>query len=161
MPGASVAVGVFITPSVSIRTEGSFQTDDVSNDSLGMFGLASLESMSITDVIVAAGWHQGGTRRTTITYLAGMVFRRQHEDMSLTYSFPGLSRVLDPRLLPPGSMQTTDIEFGSTLYSAGVAAGVDVGFNLSEHFAIVPQFRLVAANHDLSLRPAVAMRWRP
>jgi hypothetical protein len=164
MPGVSGAIGVFITPSISLRAEGSFQTDETRNDdTTALFGLESRESTSITDVIVAAGWHQGGSRRLTITYLAGMVFRRQHQDTELTYSFPGLSRVLDPRTFVglPLTIAPGEFEFGSTTYSAGVAAGIDVGLRLSEHFAVVPQFRLIAANSAWSVRPAVAVRWQP
>jgi hypothetical protein len=162
MPGASAAIGVFITPSISLRAEGSFQTDEIrSDETISRLGLETRESNTITDVIVAAGWHQGGTRRTTITYLAGMVFRRQHQDTAMTYSFPGASRVLDPRMLTPNPFGTTEIEYSSTLYSAGVAAGVDVGIKVSEHVAVVPQFRLIAANYAWSVRPAVALRWQP
>jgi hypothetical protein len=123
--------------------------------------------LSTTDIFVAAGWHQGGARRTTITYLGGMVFRRQREDATLRYILA--APTLPPTIGPPpvfgrpvlGPITLFDEEFGSTSYGAGVMAGVDVAINLSTHFAVVPQVRMVAANHALSVRPGVAMRWRP
>jgi len=158
-PGASVAVGVFVTPSVSLRLEGSFQGEHVtSTDSSPLTLLAPTEirrAAATTDLFVSAGWHQGGSRRVTIAYLAGMVFRRQQEDTTLLYR----SLFVRPTQAPfPLEFEET---FGSTTYSAGVMAGLDVAWNLSQHFAIVPQVRLVAANHAWSVRPGVALRWRP
>jgi hypothetical protein len=111
---------------------------------------------------VAAGWHQGESRRASITYIAGMVFRRQRNETRLEYTY-------SPRVVPPVSSQPPipggplqfDDEFSATSYSAGVMAGVDVAINLSAQFAVVPQLRMVAAGNALSLRPAVVMRWRP
>ncbi|HEX6162439.1 MAG TPA: hypothetical protein VFZ31_03670, partial [Vicinamibacterales bacterium] len=115
-----------------------------------------------TDIFVAAGWHQGGTRRTTINYLAGMVFRRHREEFTFGYQFS--PRALPPQIglgqiIPaPGSFEDG---FDATSYSAGMMAGVDVAIRLSEHLAVVPQVRLVAANRSLSARPGVALRWHP
>jgi hypothetical protein len=149
-PGASASIGVFVTPSISLRVEGSFQGERVTTTEstpLTLFTPAgSRRSVTTADIFVAAGWHQGESRKVALTYLAGMVFRRQREETTLT---------------PATLRQADEVSFGSTLYDAGIMAGVDVTFQLSSRTAIVPQLRLVTANNDLSIRPAVAMRWRP
>lgn len=158
-PGASVAVGVFVTPSLSLRLEGSFQGEHVTTTDTSPLTLSAptetRRAAATTDLFVSAGWHQGGSRRVTIVYLAGMVFRRQHEDTTLIYR-----SVFTRPPQPPVPMEFEET-FGSTTYSAGVVAGLDVAWNLSQHFAIVPQVRMVAASHAWSVRPAVVMRWRP
>ena len=167
-PGAAAAIGVFITPSVSLRVEGSFQGEHVTETGTGDLGPSIIfedrQASSTTDIFVAAGWHQGESRRTTITYLGGMVFRRQREEATLRYMIdvPSLPTQIGLGGRPvSGPLTLFDEEFGATSYSAGVMAGVDVAINLSSHFAVVPQVRMVAANHALSVRPAVSMRWRP
>lgn len=164
-PGVSVALGVFVTPSVSLRVEGSFQGAHVTTTEADQLTLAipavSRHTASSTDVLVSAGWHQGGSRKVTITYLAGMVFRRQRDESTLTFNYASLIPTIIGRPTPPGIPQTFEASFGSTMYSAGVMAGLDVGFNLSQHVALVPQLRMVAANHEWGVRPALAVRWRP
>ena len=161
-PGASVAVGVFVTPSVSLRLEGSFQGEHVTTTEttprlLGM-PAETRHAAATTDFFVSAGWHQGESRRVTITYLGGMVFRRQREETTATFR-SAFTQIVNGRLteIPLTDEQT----FSSTVYRAGVMAGLDVAINLSQRLAIVPQVRMVTANHDLSVRPAVVMRWRP
>jgi len=165
-PGASAAVGVFITPSVSLRLEGSFQGEHVATSETGDVGqllsIVDRQATTVTDLFVAAGWHQGGARRTTITYLAGMVFRRQREEATFAYRYS--PRILAPQIGLGQSLVgplTYEDHFSATSYGAGVMAGVDVSISLSTHFAVVPQVRMVAASHALSVRPAVSMRWRP
>ena len=106
---------------------------------------------------MSAGWHQGESRRVTITYLGGMVFRRQRDETATFRS--AFTQIVNGQLteIPLTDEQT----FSSTVYRAGVMAGLDVAINLSQRLAIVPQLRMVTANHDLSVRPAVVMRWRP
>jgi hypothetical protein len=166
-PGASAALGVFITPSISLRVEGSYQgehgTETGPGDPSQLIRIEDRQSVSTTDVFVAAGWHQGESRRTTITYLGGMVFRRQRDEAILRY------RIADG-VLPPviglggavaGSLGLPDESLSTTSYGAGIMAGLDVAINFSKHLAMVPQIRMVAANHTLSVRPAIAMRWHP
>ena len=163
-PGAAAALGVFITPSVSLRVEGSHQGEHtITNTSevAPVLSIVDRQSVSATDLFVAAGWHQGESRRASITYLAGMVFRRQHDEASVEYNF-------SPRMLPPTIGQPSfpsgfpsNAEFGATTYHAGIMAGVDVAITFSTHFALVPQLRMVAAANALSVRPAVSVRWQP
>jgi hypothetical protein len=167
-PGAAAALGVFITPSVSLRVEGSYQGEHVTetnfSDVRQSITFEDRQATSTTDIFVAAGWHQGESRRTTITYLGGMVFRRQREEAALRYFIgaPTLPSMIGLGGQPVfGPLTLFDEEFGSTSYSAGIMAGVDVSINLSTHFAVVPQVRMVAAGGALSVRPAVSMRWRP
>lgn len=163
-PGASVAVGVFVTPSISLRLEASFQGERATTTEstpLRLFApTESRHAVSSTDIFVSAGWHQGESRRVTITYLGGMVFRRQREETTLTFNY-SVIRTIIGLPTPTVTPQTEEQTFGFTAYSAGVMAGLDVAFNLSQRVAIVPQVRMVTANHDLSVRPAVVMRWRP
>jgi hypothetical protein len=163
--GASAALGVFITPSVSLRIEGSYQGEQVTQTDTEyvsqFFTIEDRHSTSTTDIFVAAGWHQGESR-ATMTYLAGMVFRRQNNATSLRYA---VSSRLPPMMGLGQTVAGTDSilqdGFETTNYAAGVMTGVDVTIRLSEHLAVVPQVRLVAANRALSLRPAVSMRWQP
>ena len=163
-PGASLALGVFVTPSVSLRLEGSFQGDRVTTTEVApqtLFTPAETRrAVAITDLFVSAGWHQGESRKVGVTYLAGMVFRRQREEMTLPIWYVAIPSVGG---LPtqPATRVVDQETFASTLYSAGVMAGLDVAVHLSPRVAIVPQLRIITANHDFSVRPAVAMRWRP
>ena len=90
-----------------------------------------------------------------------MVFRRQRDESTLTFNYASLIPTIIGRPTPPAIPQTFEASFGSTMYSTGVMAGLDVAFNLSQHVALVPQIRMVAANHEWGVRPAVAARWRP
>jgi hypothetical protein len=159
-PGGSVAVGVFVTPSVSLRLEGSFQGQ---RDSTTEYG-ASISTSSVTrretahDYIVSAGWHQGQADRISITYLAGLVFRRYHSNTTQRI------QVLNPGVSFQSGIPTRatgEVPFVFTSYGAGVMAGVDVTFPLSRGFAVVPQFRMVAADNEWNLRPGVSLQWRP
>ena len=167
-PGGLVALGVFITPSVSLRVEGSFQGEHVTETDHGdlspLITIEDRQASSMTDVFVAAGWHQGDARRTTITYLGGMVFRRQRDEAVLRYTLSDRVPPLPPQLGLGGAvigLSLPNFELDSTTYTTGVMAGVDVTINLSQRLAVVPQVRMVAANRTWSLRPGVAMRWRP
>jgi hypothetical protein len=160
VPGVSAAIGVFVTPSVSVRLEGSFQQDHVFTTETTLLTLftpnASRQAITNTDILVSAAWHQGESRRVSVAYLAGMVFRRQHHDTTLTFQYS---------ILPPSGGRPFTVSdeqhFESTMYDVGIAAGVDVPINISRSVALVPQFRLVAANHEWHVRPAVTLRWRP
>ena len=160
VPGVSAAVGVFLTPSISLRLEGSFQQEHVFTTEAWPLRLsmpsATRQEVSTSDVLIAAGWHQGESQRVTMTYLAGMVFRRQHDAATLTFQYS----VLPATGGRPFTL-TDEQHFESTLYTAGIVAGVDAAINLSQSIAIVPQFRMVAANRDWNLRPALTLRWRP
>lgn len=154
---------MFLSPSISVRLEGSFQGEHVttSESTTGGLVLSSSQATSVTDVIVGAGWHQGGERRTTITYVAGMVFRRRQDEATVaqTVNFPGLPPLigLDGRPVITVNEQT----LSRTSYGAGVMAGVDVTIAISTHFAIVPEVRMIAADGDWNIRPGVALRWKP
>ena len=166
-PGASAAVGVFITPSASLRLEGSFQGERVTTTEIGtpVLSVANRQATTISDISIAAGWHQGGARRTTITYLAGMVFRRQHETASFmsTYSPRILPAPVGQPVFGPTAMIPIAFneEFGATSYSAGIMAGLDITVKFSARLAVVPQLRMIAANSAWSLRPGIAVQWRP
>jgi hypothetical protein len=164
-PGASAAVGVFVAPSVSLRLEGSFHGDYVTTlESNGFLSsLTARQTETVTDFTVAAGWHQGESRRTTIGYLGGIVFRRQRDETVLA------SELLTRNTISPtGSSFTTlpggfalEQTFESTSYSTGVIVGVDVAIKVTSHLAVVPQVRMVAFDQDWRIRPVVTMRWRP
>ena len=163
-PGASLALGVFVTPSVSLRLEGSFQGDRVTTTEVTPRTLftpvATRRAVGIMDMFVSAAWHQGESRKVALTYLAGMVFRRQREDLTMPIWYIAIPSV--GGLPAPSGASVLDEEiFTSTLYSAGVMAGLDVAVSVSPRVAIVPQLRIITANHDFSVRPAIAMRWRP
>ena len=165
-PGASIGFGVFVTPSISLRLEGSFQGDRITtietNPQTLFTPLSTRQAVAVTDLFVSAGWHQGESRRVALTYLAGMVFRRQREEMTLASWYVGIPSVGGlPVSGQPGVRMADEETFGSTLYSGGIMAGIDAAIRLSQRVAIVPQLRIVTANHDFSVRPAVAMRWRP
>lgn len=163
-PGGSIAAGVFLTPSISLRVEASFQGTRVSTAESGSpFDSISVETRresSVTDYVVAAGWHQGGTRRITIAYLAGVAFQRQREDYAYTITYQGLFRSPDGRVLNTMPI-LFDESIGTVVFNTGVMAGVDVPIQLSGRLAIVPQVRFVAVSHQWHLRPGVALRWNP
>ena len=57
---------------------------------------------------------------------------------------------------------TTEEEtYEVTIYDRGVVVGIDAAVDISRHFAVVPQLRMVAAYGSWNVRPAVALRWRP
>jgi hypothetical protein len=164
-PGVSVAGGFFAAPSISLRVEGSFQGKHVTTretEGLQPTTATTQEESSVTDLMVAVGWHQGESRTAGITLLAGMVLRHRHDDTLMQINYPAF--VVRTGTGPDVTFTeptTVEQQFDSTAYSAGVMAGLDIPVKLSDHLAIVPQVRVVAANHDVSLRPAVSLRWRP
>lgn len=166
-PGGIAAVGVLLSAKVSLRLETAFVGDYVttiaSQSSSFLQSVEGQDTLSATDFTVAAGWHQGGLRRTTIAYLGGVVFRRARHETLLTTTYRSLNTIS-----PTGSTFTTlpfaggyDQRFASTSYTTGVTAGVDVAIEVASHVAVVPQVRFVAFDQDWSLRPAVVLRWRP
>ena len=166
-PGGTATVGVFLSPSISLRLEGSFQGEYVTTleSTSGGFltSTDARQAASVTDITIAAGWHQGEARRLTIAYLGGVVFRRQHDETELATTYRTRSTIS-----PSGgsltffpSSDTFEQTFESTSYRTGVMAGVDVAIKVSNHFAIVPEVRMVAFDQDWNIRPVVAMRWHP
>ena len=163
-PGGAFALGVFVTPSVSLRVETSFHGQHVSSDetSSASEGTSVLQRRlsSATDFSVAAGWHQG-TGRTTISYLAGIVFRREKDESFARFTYPSVVvRSVGGRFVQVVETETTEGSYNATVYDRGVMAGIDVTVNLSDHFAIVPQVRLVGASYSWNVRPGIMMRWR-
>ena len=164
-PGGSLAVGVFLSPSVSLRVETSFHGKHVSSDetSSTIAGIRTFTQYtnSTTDIAIAAGWHQG-SGRTTVTYLGGVVFSRERQETFASATFPSLViRNVGGRLTQILESETHDETFNTTSYNTGVVAGLDVTVDVSSHFAIVPQLRMVGVSHAWSIRPAVVVRWRP
>ena len=164
-PGGAVAFGVFVSPSVSLRVEGSFQGNHVSTEETSSVieAASSLwrNTSSATDISVAAGWHQGNGR-TTITYLGGILFSRQKNETFTSFTYPDLIlRNVGGRLVQVVEPVTEEDSYTATVYDTGVMAGIDVTVNLSSHLAIVPQVRMVGSSYSWNVRPAVMMRWRP
>jgi hypothetical protein len=167
-PGASGAIGVFISPSVSLRVEASFHGRHVANSetSSALRFTRSLhqKTVGITDLSIAATWHQGIGRRTNIDYLGGLLFRRQTNEIYDQVTYPQLFRaeIRDGRpVLVPATTTTLEDRYQSTLYDRGIVAGIDLSIDISEQFSIVPQVRLSAAVGSWNVRPAVSLRWRP
>jgi len=164
-PGGSAAIGAFVSPAVSLRVETSFharhtRTSETSSAS-ERTSSRSEDTTGVTDISIAAAWHKDLGRRTSISYIGGIVFRRQKlEGLSrFTYQDIGLV-VRDGRLVQALVDQTNEETYESTYYDRGVLAGIDITVNLTEQFALVPQVRLVAATGSWNLRPAVSLRWR-
>jgi hypothetical protein len=164
-PGGAFALGVFVSPSVSLRVETSFQGNHVTTEetSIASESTSSLlrYTTSTTDLTAAAGWHQG-TGRTTVSYLAGIVFRRQETDTFARFTYPNVVvRTVGGRPVQVIEPVTTEENYTTTMYDTGLMAGIDVTVNVSSHLAIVPQVRLVGSSYSWSVRPGVLMRWRP
>jgi hypothetical protein len=165
-PGASAAVGVWLSQSVSLRLEGSFRSEYETTFESGspVTTIDGRQTAAVTDISIAAGWHQGGgARRVTVGYLGGVVFRRQLDETRLSTTYR-----LRNTVSPSGSSFTTlpfidtfEQTFESTSYTTGVMAGLDVAFRVSQRFAVVPQVRMVAFNQDWNVRPTIMMRWQP
>jgi hypothetical protein len=163
-PGVAAAIGVFLSSSASLRFETAFQGEHVATtESSGVLSaFDSRQATAVTDFTVAAGWHHGRSGRFSVGYLGGVVFRRQTAETSLR-SLSSFRNTISPT----GSTFTTlpfndsfEQDFESTSFTTGVMAGLDVAVNVSEHFAIVPQLRMVAFNQDWNVRPVVAVRWQ-
>lgn len=164
--GAALAVGVFVTPSVSLRVEASIQgghsRDSVTTSAAAQTRDESHQTTKNTDVIVAAAWHHGASRTVSVNYLAGMVFRRFAAETLDRSSYPALSTsVVNGRLVQSVTIETDEFDSTFTGYGAGIMAGIDVVWRLSDSLALVPQFRMVTATSELALRPAITLRWNP
>jgi hypothetical protein len=155
-PGASIGVGVVVRPSISVGIEGAFHGARVltseTTPQIVEPSVTTRQAVTFTDLLISAGWHQGESRKVALTYLAGVVLRRHREETTSTLT-QMFGRV------PLGPSVTN--EYSATLYRGGAMAGIDATVNVSPRLAIVPQLRMVAANGDWSLRPAITMRWRP
>ena len=164
-PGGSAAIGVHLSPSASIRFETAFQGAHVATttSSQPLSSFEARQATSVTDFAIAAGWHQGQSRRVSVTYLGGFVFRRQTAETALVTSY-SVRNTIGPTSLSFSTFPFGDAfeqTFESTSFTTGVMAGLDVALNISPQVALVPQVRMVAFNQDWNLRPVVAIRWRP
>jgi len=164
--GAALAIGVFVTPSVSLRVEGSFQgaqaTDTLATSAQLGTREASHATTKNTDVVIADAWHQRSSRKVSVNYLAGMVFRRQTSGSSYRSSYPALSTsIVNGRVQQRIETVTDESDYSYAAYAAGIMAGIDVVWRLTDSLALVPQFRMVTATSELALRPAITLRWQP
>lgn len=164
--GGVAAIGAFISDSVSVRFEtafiGDYKTTVSSNSQSFLESIDGTATTSFTDFTIAAAWHQS-SRRLAISYLGGVVFRREESETSLITTYRTRSTIspVGGSLVPIGIADAAfEQTFTSTAYRTGIATGVDVAVNFSRHLAIVPQLRMVAFDQDWSLRPVVALRWR-
>jgi hypothetical protein len=164
-PGGFFTLGVFVSPSVSLRVETSILGNHVSTEETSSVEqgtvYSSRNTSSATDISVAAGWHQG-KGRTRIGYLAGIVFRRQGSDTFSSLTYPTASVLtVGGRLVQVIESETEERTYNTTVYNTGIMAGVDVAVDLSAHLSFVPQLRLVGSSYSWNVRPAVSLRWRP
>lgn len=164
-PGASAAIGTFVLPAISVRLEAARQADAVttieSNSTLQ--SVEGQQSSASTDFTVAAAFHQKESRRATVAYLAGIVFRRERLETVLTTGY-SLRNTVSNGGFGFTSLPFSDSfeqKFTSTSYTTGVMVGIDVALRMTSHFAVVPQVRMVVFNQDWNLRPILAVRWHP
>jgi hypothetical protein len=156
-PGGSAAIGVRVSPAISLRIEGMFQADYVTDvEPSNPMATEVRHTAEISDFAVAAGWHHG-SRRATIAYVGGVVFRRQRNETILTSRYGAR---IGTTGLTFGLLGTPYVQqLSATSYTTGVTAGIDVSVRMTRHLSAVPQLRMVAFNQDWQIRPILAIRW--
>jgi hypothetical protein len=94
--------------------------------------------------------------RVDLTFLAGASFTRTNYRDNSIFLVSGLVPAIPSQFLPPPVTRTTE-------YGVDPVVGMDAGFRLTDHLAIVAGARMqtggIAARRGWLLRPSVGARW--
>lgn len=169
--GGSLSLGVYFTPKISARLEWSM-TDWLEYDSdLGILPLIARPGIGSTlpERLIAPQPFDGRQRAKGASMLLGYHLSSSRASLELlgglgviaettrsSYDFwiaqPVATEALTLLPYPRGESRFSEYR------SVGVV-GVDVAVRLTEHAAVVPQFRAYSSGGGLTLRPGVGVRW--
>lgn len=164
-PGFSIAVGSFISPRVSFRLDAARHQAYVTTTEVGRAGgpiyVHGRQTTTSTDATVVAGWHKPIGRKIAVTYLGGVVFRRQDHERSVAISGPSLTVIQQAQLT--SVLRTTGVlpEYDYATFSTGIVGGLEAEIGLTKRIALVPHIRLISAENAWNVQPGIAVRWRP
>lgn len=173
-PGGALALGVHLTPRLSVRAEWSlsdtlslernspvypYAVEDLVTRGLGRLPAIALSSTSLLvpqqtteqrDVkagLALLGYHLGAGR-AQIELLAGLGLVNEKVTTITEIQLPNLPRVPNYRS-----------EYSTSAHHAVAVVGVDAAVALTARAALVPQVRVYALNGALQVRPGLGLRW--
>lgn len=180
--GGSAAIGLWLTPSVSVRfevgwpaqlettVEQRYPIPAVSGVSLPYPGYRS--TIEVRDRIRTfsplLAWHTARRHGVQLGFIGGATFVARTQQviddtiyplylMSLPSGLPGalLGGLPTASLVAPQRTETT-----TTTYGVTAQAGLDADIALGAHVSMVPQIRAIGFGGGLSVRPGVGIRIR-
>jgi len=169
VPGGTVGVGVFLRPFLSVRADALFEgeTDEsfppayltgLLADLPSITRLATQTSHTRTfGVQTLLAYHLASSNRFRLAVLGGVSFNRLRTRFSSELFIPVIPVL--PGVTPSRPTQRIDYAFVS--YNRDVVVGLDGELAMGEHFALVPQFRVVGGSGNIRLQPGVSLRWHP
>lgn len=164
VPGGVLGLGVYLTPALSARLEWSM-TGWLEYDTEPYFyPLATaptpnsriigprFEGRRMTKTGFALLGYRVGPRRAAVELLGGMgwVAQSTRSEYDFRIALPASTMIGLP--YPYGESRTIS-------YDAVGVVGADATVALTDHAAIVPQFRTYVSNGILSMRPGLSFRW--
>lgn len=163
VPGGALGLGVYLTPALSARVEWSmtswleYETElyvyplAIGSGSIGLRIFAPrFQGKRMSKTGLALLGYRVGPERAAVELLGGIGWVAQS-----TRSF------CDSRIaIPASAVMGLVYPYGeSSLYDAVGVMGVDATAALTDHAAVVPQFRTYVSNGILSMRPGLSFRW--
>lgn len=165
VPGGALGLGVYLTPALSARVEWSMTSWLEYDTEPWVYPLAAGPGLAPSRIVgppfegkrmSKAGFallgYRVGSRQSAVELLGGIGWVALSTRSAYDFRIA----------LPAGTsigLPYPYSESRSTLYSAAAVAGIDATVALTDHAAIVPQFRAYASNGILSMRPGLSFRW--
>lgn len=165
-PGGALALGVYLTPRISVRAEWSL-SDTLSLDrnspvypflADGLIGRArpptglvvpqqTTEERDVKAGFALLGYHLGsGRARLELLGGIGLVNDR-------------VTTITEVRLPVFAGVPGYRSEYSTSAHHAVAVVGADASVALTTHAALVPQVRVYAVNGALQVRPGLGLRW--
>jgi len=172
VPGGTVGVGVFLRPFLSVRADALFEgeTDEsfppaylagLLADLPSITRLATQTSHTRTfGVQTLLAYHLASSNRFRLALLGGVSFNRLRTRFSSEFFIPAIPAIPVLPGVTPGR-PTQRIDYAFVTYNRDVVVGLDGELAMGEHFALVPQFRVVGGSGNIRLQPGVSLRWHP
>lgn len=165
-PGGALALGVYLTPRISVRAEWSlsdtlsldrsspiypYLTEDLVFRSLPPTGLLvpqqTTEERDVKAGFALLGYHLG-SGRAQIELLGGIGLVNEHVTTVTAIQLPVFPGVPNYRS-----------EYSTSAHHAVAVVGADGAVSLTTRAALVPQVRVYALNGALQVRPGLGLRW--
>ena len=165
-PGGALALGVYLTPRLSVRAEWSlsdtlsldrdsriypYAVEDLVFGGLSPVGLlvpqGITEERDVKAGFALIGYHLGAGR-VSIELLGGIGLVNEQVTTITEIQLPDFAGVPDFRS-----------EYSTSAHHAVAVVGADASVSLASHAALVPQVRVYALNGALQVRPGLGLRW--
>lgn len=164
VPGGALGLGVYLSPAVSARVEWSM-TSWLEYGVQPYINPLAVGPGGVSTRLIAP-WFEGKRRSKAGFALLGYRLGSDRAAVELLGGIGWLAQstrsAYDFRIAGAGLTIGLPYPYGenrSVTYDAVGVAGVDATVALTDHAAIVPQFRTYVSNGVLSMRPGLSFRW--